>query len=359
MRISRKAIVAAAILMWTTGGSPLADVNVTHAQATGQAIKAGGDRDKFVGTYRLVTTETKDEKGQWVPNPRSNSLGYILYDATGQMAAQIMPRDRKKYAANEPTPDEARAAIQGYAAYFGTFIVNESEKYVIHRREGQLNPGGDTDLKRFYEFVGNRLILTPAPAGAPSEPGNNRLIWERLPEVPLSATGKQFVGFRRLAYSERTVERTPTAGDGPSAQARTERDSSRRGFIAYTPTGHMAVQIVRPNRQKYAGQTPTPEEAKAALQTYTSYFGRFSVDEAGKFVIHHQDGHLNPNTAGADAKRFFQFDGTRLTLRPPSTTNNGETVTNRLIWEMPPPAASSAAAAVRGPAAARPLTRRS
>jgi hypothetical protein len=301
--------------------------------------------------YRLVTTETKDEKGQWMPNARSTALGYILYDPTGQMAAQIMPRDRKKYAATPPTPDEARAAIQGYTAYFGTFVVNEAEKYVIHRREGQINPGGDVDLKRFYEFVGNRLILTPAPANAPTQPGNNRLTWERLPEAQLSATGKQFIGFRRLAYTERTVEKTPTTGDRPSEQGRTERDTSRWGFIAYTSTGHMAVQIVRPNRQKYAGQTPTPEEAKAALLTYTSYFGRFTVDEAGRFVIHHQDGHLNPNTVGSEAKRFFRFDGTRLTLQPPSTTLNGETVTNRLTWEMRSPVVPSAAAALGIPPA--------
>ena len=338
MKISRTAIVGAAIVMATAGGSLLAELKATSAQATRQAARAGGDRNKFVGTYRLVTTETKDEKGQWVPNVRSNALGYILYDTTGQMAAQIMPRNRKKYAANEPTPDEARAAIQGYTAYFGTFIVNETEKYVIHRREGQLNPGGDTDLKRFYEFVGNQLILTPAPGATPSEPGNNRLIWERLAEVPLSATGKQFVGFRRLAYTERTVEKAPTVGYGTSEQGKAERDTSRWGFIAYTSTGHMAVQIVRPNRQKYAGQAPTPDEAKTALQTYTSYFGRYTVDEAGKFVIHHQDGHLNPNVTGSYAKRFFRFDGTRLTLQPPSTTNNGETATNRLTWEMVPPA---------------------
>lgn len=350
MRISRTAIVAIAFLMSIAGGSPLADVGVIHAQSTGQAIDTGGDRDKLVGTYRLVTTETKDEKGQWVPNARSNSLGYIIYDATGHMAAQIMPRDRTKYAGNEPTPDEARAALQGYTAYFGTFIVNEAEKYLIHLREGQINPGGQVDAKRFYEFVGNRLILTPAVANAPTQPGNNHLIWERLPDAQLSATGKQFVGFRRLAYTERAVEKTASAGDGSSPQRKTERDSSRTGYIIYTSTGHMAVHIMRPGRKKYAGQTPTPEEAKAALLTYTSYFGRFSVDETGKFVIHHQDGHLNPNTVGADAKRFFQFEGTRLTLQPPSTTSNGETATNRLTWEMVSPEPPSTSAALEAPA---------
>ena len=338
MRSSRTAIVSAAILTAVAGGLLLADVRLTSAQAIGQSARSGGDGHKFIGTYRLVAIEQKDDKGQWVPTARSNSLGYILYDPTGHMAAQIMPRDRKKYAATEPTPDEARAALQGYTAYFGTFIVNEAEKYVIHRREGQLNPGGEVDAKRFYEFVGNRLILTPALATDRTQPGNNHLIWERLPDAPLSAVGKQLVGFRRLVYTERTVEPAPTASGGPRAQGKTERDTSRTGYIIYTPTGHMAVHIVRPDRKKYAGQTPTPEEAKAALQTYTSYFGRFTVDVSGKFVTHHQDAHLNPSVVGSDAKRFLQIEGNRLTLQPPSTTSNGETATNRLIWELAPPA---------------------
>lgn len=338
MRTSTMAGVLAAILVSMTSGSPMAEVRVPPAQTTGQTTRTDGGRDKFVGTYRLVAVEQKNEKGQWVPTARSHSLGYILYSQTGHMAVQIMPSERKKYAASAPTPDEARAALQGYTAYFGTFIVNEAERYVIHRREGQINPGGEVDAKRFYEFVGNRLILTVPMANALAQQGNTHLIWERLPETQLSAVGRQFVGFRRLAYTERTVEKTPAISGGPNAQATTERDTSRTGYIVYTPTGHMAVQIMRPNRNKYAGQTPTSEEAKAALQTYTSYFGRFTVDETGKFVIHHQDGHLNPGTVGTDAKRFFQFDGTRLTLQPPSTTTDGETVTNRLIWEMLPPA---------------------
>jgi Lipocalin-like domain len=337
MRNSRTAIVSVAILTAITVSLLLADVRSTSAQASGQSDRSAGDSHKFIGTYRLVAIEQKDDKGQWVPTARSNSLGYILYDPTGHMAAQIMPRDRKKYAANEPTPDEARAALQGYTAYFGTFTVNEAEKYVIHHREGQLNPGGEVDAKRFYEFVGNRLILTPALATDRTRPGNNHLIWERLPDAALTTVGKQLVGFRRLVYTERTVEPAPTVTGGPTPQGKTERDTSRTGYIIYTSTGHMAVHIVRPDRTKYAGPTPTPEEAKAALQTYTSYFGRFTVDESGKFVTHHQDAHLNPGVVGSDAKRFLRIEGNRLTLQPPSTTSNGETATNRLTWELVPP----------------------
>jgi hypothetical protein len=40
------------------------------------------------------------------------------------MAVQIMPdRDRPKFANSQPTPDEAKSALVGYTAYFGTYTV--------------------------------------------------------------------------------------------------------------------------------------------------------------------------------------------------------------------------------------------
>ena len=137
-------------------------------------------------------------------------------------------------------------------------------------------------------------------------------------------------------YTERTVEKAQSTAGGGAAQPSTERDASRTGYIVYTSTGVMAVQIMRSGRKKYAGATPTPEEAKAALQSYAAYFGRFTVNEAGKFVVHHQDGMVNPGQVGADAKRFFELAGNRLALQPPPAAANGETVTNRLIWEVIP-----------------------
>ena len=332
----RTAVIATLTLGLVSVTASATDVSGAAVKATYQsAAKPGSDSSKFAGTYQLVTIEQQDDKGQWTPTARSDSLGYIIYSPTGHMAVQIMPKNRKKYAAAEPTPDEARAAIQGYTAYFGTYSVNDTDKFVVHHREGQINPGGEVDARRFYDFVGNHLILTPAAAGDPSKRGTNHLVWERQPDVPLTGVAREFVGFRRLVYTERTVEKAPSTGAGGSAaQPLTERDTTRTGYIVYTSTGNMAVQIARSGRKKYAGATPTPEEAKAALQSYAAYFGRFTVNEAGKFVVHHQDGMLNPGQVGADAKRFFELAGNRLTLQPPPAAANGETVTNRLVWEM-------------------------
>ena len=124
-----------------------------------QAVPAR-DSVRFVGTWRLVS-ETQ--------------TGIMIYDSLGNMAAQVMPnRMRRKYAAVEPTPEEAKDAIIGYLAYFGTYSIDEKAHIVTHHRTGNINPGqvGD-DVVRTYVFESpDRLVLTPAG-------GTNKIVWER------------------------------------------------------------------------------------------------------------------------------------------------------------------------------------
>ena len=87
-------------------------------------------------------------------------------------------RARQKYAAPLPTPDEAKAALIGYTAYFGTYTIDEKPRIVTHHRKGNINPGGLDDGVRHYEFApGDRLILTPEVT-PPTPP--THLTWERL-----------------------------------------------------------------------------------------------------------------------------------------------------------------------------------
>jgi len=112
--------------------------------------QSSGDRAKLIGTYELVVTETKDAGGKWTPTPNFNSNGYITYADTGHMGVHIMPKVRTRFKSNQPTPQEAQEALRGYTAYFGSFSVNEREpeKFLIHHRFGNINPGGAVDGKR-------------------------------------------------------------------------------------------------------------------------------------------------------------------------------------------------------------------
>ena len=315
--------------------------------AAGQpgSTPASGDRGRFVGTYELVTTETKDAAtGKWSPTPNFNSNGYIIYAETGHMGVHIMPKVRARFASNAPTGEEAQAALRGYAAYFGSFIVNdkEREKFVVHHRFGQLNPGGQVDAKRFYDFVttpngSQRLILTPAPAnGGGKEEATRRLVWQRMAEAPLSVEEKKFVGFFKLLYTD-----SYRTKDGKEV-FHGSKNETRAGtsYIIYTSSGHMMVHLMnREGRTKYAGAQPTPDEALQAYRSYSGYFGRFRTYENHnpRFVYHSQQGSMNPG-GYSEQKRFYEFTGNILRLGAPANANEaGELAGGHLYWERQPP----------------------
>ena len=57
----------------------------------------------------------------------------------------------------------------------------------------------------------------------------------------------------------------------------------------------------------------------ATYRSYTSYFGPYTVNESGQYVVHHLAAAFNSGAAGTDFQRFIEFAGKRLTLKPPVT----------------------------------------
>ena len=333
---ARLALSAAVFLLALPGAA------IVTTQSAAPAAK--NDRARFAGTYELVMTETKDPAtGKWSPTPNFNSNGYIIYAETGHMAVQIQPKVRTRFAATPPTGEEAQAAMRGYTAYFGSFAVHDTEKdkYVVHDRFGQINPGGDVSVRRYYDFVvtpngSERLILTPPPAeGGGKDKGTRRLIWQRMLDAPLSAESKKFIGFWRLRYTDSWRTK-----DGKEV-FHGDRNETRAGtsYIIYTPSGHMMVHLMnKEGRTKYAGAQPTPDEALKAFRSYTGYFGRFVPYENHNppFVYHSQQGSLVPGSY-SEQKRFYQFTGNVLRLGgPPNLNDNGELAGGHLYWERQP-----------------------
>jgi len=311
---------------------------LTGDDARAQAA-AQGDRHKFVGTYRLVVTEIKDASGTWVRNPDFNSVGYITYDESGHMGVHIMPKDRARFAGTMPTAAEAQAALRGYTAYFGPYRIHDQEKdrFIEHDKGlgGQINAASVPVFKRYYEFVGNQLILMPGDNGIGKAQATSRLIWERMPDARLSAEARKFLGTYRLQYTDRF---TVTGGTETADGART--DARAGSVIIYTRSGHMMVHLRNTaGRVKYAAPTPTPDEALATYGTYVGYFGTFTVHEGEKppFLVHHLEGALNP-AMGPELRRFYQFTGPVLRLATPPTTGDGTTTGGYLFWERIPAA---------------------
>ena len=141
--------------------------------------------DQLIGVWRLLSAEFHTSDSKILYPWGKNATGLIVYSAGGYVAAQIMNPDRPHFVSRDNlkgTPAETKIAFDGYQAYFGTFEVDEKEKTVIHKIQGNLFPNAvGVVLKRFYEFSGNdRLTLSTPPMSMGGERITGTLVWERV-----------------------------------------------------------------------------------------------------------------------------------------------------------------------------------
>jgi hypothetical protein len=297
---------------------------LTLTAAGQRAASADAGRARFVGTYKLVSIERRKADGTLLPPQSANPIGHLFYDEVGHMALVIMQSGRKKYAAATPTPDEALASFTTYTGYFGDYTVKESDGVVVHHRRGSLDPNETaTDDTVPYQLTGNRLVLK-TPAG--SNGVQSTYTWERMPDLAnLTPMHRKLIGFHELVSNETRNAKGELLASNPG----------QIGYILYTPAGVMAVHMMQPNRSKYTGSSPTPQEAQAAIRTYNTYFGTYSINEGEAYVVHERKGSFNPNTI-EDVIRHYKFDGDLVTLMPLPTQQDGVERQGYLTWRLLP-----------------------
>jgi hypothetical protein len=108
------------------------------------------------------------------------------------------------------------------------------------------------------------------------------------------------------------------------------------GVITYEQTEHMATQIMRHNRPRFASgdmDRGTPAELSAAVMGYSAYFGTYSVDETAGVVTHYVKGSLFPNWVGTEQRREIALDRGRLTLTSQPILFEGKMRIFRAVWE--------------------------
>ena len=153
-------------------------------------------------------------------------------------------------------------------------------------------------------------------------------------EPPLTDTSTdpktQFVGNWELVR----VERIRADGEHlPTPEPPSFGSDGAVGYIMYDSAGYMGVVIMQAGRQPYAGDEPAPDEALAALRSYVSYFGTYTVNEAEGYLTHHLQGNVSPPSASNDNKRFYEFSGNQLVLMPPVGDSS---VQLRIVWQRVP-----------------------
>jgi hypothetical protein len=138
----------------------------------------------------------------------------------------------------------------------------------------------------------------------------------------------QLVGTWRLIsrvvkLEDGTVIRDPGLGKTPS------------GYLIYDSSGHMAGQLMRPDRPTAIDcgtSTAAPSDNSQSVNGYDAYFGTYTIDETNHTVTHHLEGALAAADVGKNLVREFQLSGDKLTIIV-RTTSPKEKQIRTLTWE--------------------------
>lgn len=149
----------------------LVAVVVTSRPAASQSI---------VGTWTLIS-ETVERGGQTIEPLGPNPLGTMMLDASDHFMLMISRPGLPKIAANRRdggTPEENREVLAGILAFFGTYMVSQSDGLLTVHVEASTFPNWiGSDQKRYFTLAGDEMTWTnraPAVSGETA-----KLVWRR------------------------------------------------------------------------------------------------------------------------------------------------------------------------------------
>jgi Lipocalin-like domain len=140
------------------------------------ATSTAAERKKFIGMWKMVSGESKDQVTGEVLYPwGKHPFGRLLYDERGRVFVQLMNPGRRSVggmfdrgaaaAIASSSAEDMRDMLTGFNAYFGTFDVDQAAGIVIHHLQSALIPSWvGSDQRRRYEFsaAGELIILNAA-----------------------------------------------------------------------------------------------------------------------------------------------------------------------------------------------------
>lgn len=139
---------------------------------------------QFIGTWKLISCETRLASGEVSYPYGRNPQGVLMYDNAGHIAVQLMHPQRPTFGIpdkSQGTAEEIQAAINGYEGYFGTYEIDEEQKMVRHHVWGSLLPNWTGGHQvRFYAFNGDQLTLSTGEIPYNGTMLKGTLTWERI-----------------------------------------------------------------------------------------------------------------------------------------------------------------------------------
>ena len=110
-----------------------------------------------VGFWRHIVEKRVNPATGAVGAETRRSPSVIVYTPAGFVGVHFPPLNRKPFAADAPTPEEAQAALRGYIGYYGALTVYPGQ--VFHNILAGVSPVGGSILRRSAAISGDELIV--------------------------------------------------------------------------------------------------------------------------------------------------------------------------------------------------------
>ncbi len=119
---------------------------------------------EVLGFWEHVEERRVDTNTGEILSATRRAPSVIVYTPGGFVGVHFPRLGRAPFESDEPTVDEAAAAVRGYIGYFGALSVYPGE--VAHNVLGGLSPGPGSILRRAAAIDGDELIVTLQNTGA-------------------------------------------------------------------------------------------------------------------------------------------------------------------------------------------------
>ena len=139
------------------------------------------EQTELLGTWRLISFESRDEDGGVTYPYGRDARGYITYAADGYMSVAMMTAGRRPWADGDilgGTVEERAEAMATYRSYVAAYELLGDR--VLHHFLVSLFPNrvGTTE-ERLIDYDGTRLSLSTRPLRSGGRLRTNHLVWER------------------------------------------------------------------------------------------------------------------------------------------------------------------------------------
>ena len=95
----------------------------------------------------------------------------------------------------------------------------------------------------------------------------------------------------------------------------------------------MCVALMKPSRPNWHSneESATGSEKISAASGFSSYCGRYEIDEKNQVIVHYPEVSFNPNFIGTVQKRPYRLEDNRMTFS--DVEQSGEVERWTIVWE--------------------------